>query len=95
MAPGKGGINASPTPRIVTAEENVLTGGFGAGILEWLSDNHIAARVERVGIGDLYVKHGSQEQQRARYGLDAQAIIAAVERTGTAAADKPRLTLAG
>jgi 1-deoxy-D-xylulose-5-phosphate synthase len=84
-----------PHLRIVTAEENVLAGGFGAGILEWLSDNDIAARVERVGIGDEFVKHGSQEQQRARYGLDAQAIIAAVKRTGEPAIEKPRLTLAG
>ncbi|MDQ3022926.1 MAG: 1-deoxy-D-xylulose-5-phosphate synthase [bacterium] len=87
-------VGQAPVPvRIVTAEENVLAGGFGAGILEWLSDNHIPARVERVGIADEFVKHGSQEQQRARYGLDAQAIIAAVERTGESV--KTRLSLAG
>ena len=80
--------------RIVTAEENVRAGGFGEGVISWLAANGITARVECVAVADEFVKHGSQEQQRARYGLDAQAIIAAVERSGQAAEAKPTLSLA-
>jgi 1-deoxy-D-xylulose-5-phosphate synthase len=83
-----------PHLRIVTAEENVLSGGFGEGIISWLAQHDVAARVECVAVADEFVKHGSQEQQRTRYGLDAQAIIAAVDRTALPAEEKPKLTLA-
>jgi 1-deoxy-D-xylulose-5-phosphate synthase len=47
---------------VVTIEENVLPGGFGAAVLEHLEDSFAApqsrARVIRVGLPDRYVTHG-------------------------------------
>jgi 1-deoxy-D-xylulose-5-phosphate synthase len=66
---------------IVTAEENVLAGGFGAAVLEWLAAENLRPHVERVGIADEFVRHASQEQQRAATGVDCASIIAAVQRS--------------
>ncbi|MBI5562543.1 MAG: 1-deoxy-D-xylulose-5-phosphate synthase [Deltaproteobacteria bacterium] len=71
------GIAAS-TGVIVTVEENVLAGGFGSAIAELLADNGLHVPVRRLGAPDEYVEHGTQEQLRARLGLSAQGIEAAV-----------------
>jgi len=44
---------------LVTVEEGVLTGGFGSGVWETLSDAGLAARILRVGLPDRYVTHGA------------------------------------
>jgi 1-deoxy-D-xylulose-5-phosphate synthase len=70
---------AKEIPQILTVEENVLHGGFGAAVLECLSDaGSRANRVVRLGIPDTFVEHGSQNILRAKYGLDASGIAEAV-----------------
>jgi 1-deoxy-D-xylulose-5-phosphate synthase len=64
---------------LVTIEENVLPGGFGAAVLEHLEDAFAAgpgerARVLRVGLPDRYVTHGKPELLRAEVGLTGQAV---------------------
>ncbi|MFY9488581.1 MAG: 1-deoxy-D-xylulose-5-phosphate synthase [Solirubrobacterales bacterium] len=44
---------------LVTLEENVLAGGFGAAVLEHLADSGLSAPVLRVGLPDRYVTHGA------------------------------------
>jgi len=67
---------AGKIPRIITVEENVLQGGFGSAILECLNDNKITSfSLKRIGIADTFVEHGSQDLLRAKYGIDAQAIV--------------------
>lgn len=64
--------------RILTVEENVLSGGFGSAVLECLDRNGIhGVKTKRLGIPDEFVEHGSQEILRAQYGLDANGIRAA------------------
>lgn len=68
-------------PRIVTVEENVRQGGFGSAVLEMLTDNGVGGlSVQRVGIGDKFVEHGALHILRARYNVDAAAIVRASER---------------
>ncbi|HEV7918545.1 MAG TPA: 1-deoxy-D-xylulose-5-phosphate synthase [Solirubrobacterales bacterium] len=43
---------------LVTLEENVLPGGFGAAVIEHLADNGLPVDVLRVGLPDRYVTHG-------------------------------------
>jgi 1-deoxy-D-xylulose-5-phosphate synthase len=72
---------AEKISHILTVEENVLQGGFGSAVLEMLSDHGILNRnisVKRLGIKDRFVEHGSTRTLRARYGLDAEGIAAAV-----------------
>ncbi|MCH7472589.1 1-deoxy-D-xylulose-5-phosphate synthase [bacterium] len=79
--------------RIVTAEENVLKGGFGEGVLSWLAEHGFAPRVERIGACDQFIPHGGQAPLRARYNLDERAIADAVRRTSSLG--KGRLEVVG
>ncbi len=66
---------ASETGLILTVEENVLAGGFGSAVLEFFSREGIGdVRVERIGIPDRFVEHGTQQVLRSKYGLDAAGI---------------------
>ncbi|MBM4421076.1 MAG: 1-deoxy-D-xylulose-5-phosphate synthase [Chloroflexi bacterium] len=67
-------------PRLVTIEENVVAGGFGAGLVELFAERGVAAETEMLGIPDEQVDHGAQALWRHHYGLDAEGIAAAVRR---------------
>ena len=63
-------------PRVITVEENVLSGGFGSAVLEGLSDNGMNRfHLKRIGIEDQFIEHGSQQILRNKYGLNAHAIV--------------------
>ena len=69
---------AQKTGKILTVEENVLTGGFGSAILETLEQNNIeGVKIKRIGIPDCFVEHGSPEILRKKYGLDETGIFQA------------------
>jgi 1-deoxy-D-xylulose-5-phosphate synthase len=65
---------------LVTVEENVLAGGFGAGVAEALVDADLAgeARLLRFGLPDRYVTHGKPALLREEVGLTPAAIAAKV-----------------
>lgn len=63
---------------VVTVEENALQGGFGAAVLELLEELGVQVPLKRVGVADEFIEHGGQEELRARAGLDAPSIEAAV-----------------
>ena len=70
---------AEKTGLVITVEENVLPGGFGAAVLELLQENRCMAQVERIGLPDAFVEQGSQPELRGRYGIDAAGIVARVK----------------
>jgi 1-deoxy-D-xylulose-5-phosphate synthase len=62
--------------RVVTVEENALSGGFGsslAGLLQKAGKCHI--QIKSLGIPDEFVEHGSQTTLRAKYNLNAEGIV--------------------
>jgi 1-deoxy-D-xylulose-5-phosphate synthase len=63
---------------VVTIEENVLAGGFGAAVLEHLEDAFVSprsrARVMRVGLPDRYVTHGKPALLREEVGFTGEAV---------------------
>jgi len=66
-------------PRVVTVEENVRQGGFGAAVMESLNDAGISGyHLARVGIQDQFVEHGPQKLLREKCGIDAPGIVQAV-----------------
>ena len=74
-------------PLILTVEENVLSGGFGSALLEALQRLGILGiRVRSLGIPDCFVPHGTPQELRRLFGLDAAGIQAAIreERGGAA-----------
>lgn len=68
------------TGRIITVEENALSGGFGSAVLECLEKNGIAGvHVKRMGLPDTFIEHGTQNILREKYGLDEQGIFKTVK----------------
>jgi len=67
------------TGRLLTVEENVLEGGFGSAVLELLQSRGLhSMEVRRLGIPDVFVEHGTQDELRRIYGIDTQGILNAV-----------------
>ena len=59
----------------VTIEENVLTGGFGEQVLDYVSSAKLDVHVRNIGISDDYVEHGNVEILRKEVGLDCDTIV--------------------
>jgi 1-deoxy-D-xylulose-5-phosphate synthase len=55
--------------RVVTMEEGALAGGFGAAVLESLSDQDISIPLLRIGIPDKMVDHATPQQSKESLGL--------------------------
>ena len=55
--------------RVVTLEEGALAGGFGAAVLESLSDASIPVDLFRIGIPDQLVDHATPQQSKEALGL--------------------------
>ena len=58
----------------VTMEENVLTGGYGEKVREFVDVNRIDVGVLNIAIPDKFVTHGSVDQLRCELGIDAQSV---------------------
>ncbi len=70
---------AKKAGRVFTVEENALAGGFGSAVLELFCEAGVHVPVKRIGLADKFVEQGSQAELRARYGLDANGIVATVK----------------
>ena len=69
--------------RVVTMEEGALAGGFGAAVVETLSDHQVLVPVFRIGIPDVLVDHASPDQSKQALGLTpAQMAERIMERYG-------------
>ncbi len=63
---------------IVTLEEHVAAGGFGAAVLEWAERDAVATPVRVLALPDAFIDHGPVEHFLAEYGLTPEAISARV-----------------
>lgn len=61
---------------VVTAEDNVLAGGFGSAILEFMADSRITRPLARAGLPDAFVRQGPVETLRQDVGLTVDALTA-------------------
>lgn len=66
---------ARKTKRIITIEENVLNGGFGSRLLNVVNNSGLEVKVEKMGLPDAFIEHGSREMLMAKYGLTTDQII--------------------
>ena len=60
---------------LVTIEENVLTGGFGEQVEDFVMREGIPLKVRTIGISDDYVEHGNVDVLRKEVGLDRESIV--------------------
>ncbi len=65
-------------PLVVTLEDNVVSGGFGAGVLEAVSPHGLADRIRVLGLPDSFLPPGSAADVLKSVGLDAESIAATV-----------------
>ncbi len=65
---------------IVTVEDNLRSGGFGAKVMEFYGDRGIQADVLHLAFPDKYIEQGTQAQLFERYGLDAAGIYASIKK---------------
>ena len=63
---------------LVTLEENVLAGGFGSAVAEFLLDKGLPARLLRCGLPDAFVEQGSRKELLELVGLTPEAVAAKI-----------------
>ena len=64
---------------IVTVEDNILAGGFGSAVLEYINEQSLNwVKVLRIGFPDNFIEHGAREQILGKYGLTAEGIATEV-----------------
>lgn len=59
---------------IVTLEENVLSGGFGEKVLDYVYNNNLNVKVINIALPDDYVEHGNVALLAKEVGIDAISI---------------------
>ncbi|MCR6096661.1 1-deoxy-D-xylulose-5-phosphate synthase [Salipaludibacillus agaradhaerens] len=65
---------------IMTIEEAALLGGFGSAVLEYLNENNARSIImERLGIPDRYIEHGSVPQLLEEIGLTSENVVARIQ----------------
>jgi 1-deoxy-D-xylulose-5-phosphate synthase len=69
---------AEKTGKVVTIEENILSGGFGSKVTALLIAQGIHAEILQLGINNQFVEHGSVEILREEYGLNDQGIVKSI-----------------
>ncbi|MBO0702353.1 MAG: 1-deoxy-D-xylulose-5-phosphate synthase, partial [Candidatus Dormibacteraeota bacterium] len=78
---------AARYPVLVTAEDNVVTGGFGAAVLEALAPHGLAGRVRPAALPDEYIGHANPATILAGRGLDPEGLAQTVRRSLRSLAD--------
>lgn len=69
---------AASNALLVTVEDNAVAGGAGSGVHELLAANRVDTPCLHLGIPDAFMEHGSQAEQYAAAGLDADGIVEAI-----------------
>ena len=64
---------------LVTVEENVIAGGAGSAVNNFLQAQRLLKPVLNIGLPDSFVEQGGREELLALCGLDAPGIIARIE----------------
>ena len=60
---------------MVTMEENVLSGGIGEAVSEYLDRAGISVPVLHIAVEDEFIPHGNVELLKKQVGLDADSIV--------------------
>ncbi len=64
--------------KIITLEDGTIYGGFGSAVMEWIMDNSVDVKVERMGIPDEFIEHGTQAELYRKLGIDKNGIKAKI-----------------
>ncbi len=59
---------------LVTMEENVLSGGFGEHVTEYVKSHELALKVLNIALPDCYVEHGNVDLLKKELKVDADSV---------------------
>lgn len=65
---------------LVTLEEGAIAGGAGSAVSEYLAEQGRTIQVLHLGLPDVFIKHGTQDEIRAELELDRAGILAQIQR---------------
>ncbi|MCC6804998.1 MAG: transketolase [Anaerolineae bacterium] len=65
---------------VITMENHTIIGGLGSAVAEWIAEAGLSKRLIRVGLRDTYAHGASRPYLMKEYGMDALALVAAVEK---------------
>lgn len=66
---------------MLTLEEAALQGGFGSSVLEFLNEQGFYdAIIDRMGIGDQFIEHGSVDRLLDEIGLTSEEVVKRIHR---------------
>jgi len=60
---------------IVTLEENVLSGGYGEKVNDFVEKNRMEINVTNISLPDDYIEHGNVDILKREVGIDADSIV--------------------
>jgi 1-deoxy-D-xylulose-5-phosphate synthase len=63
----------------VTLEENVIAGGAGSAVNDYLQRQRLLLPVLNIGLPDRFVEQGSREELLSLCGLDARGILQQIQ----------------
>ncbi|WP_300698925.1 1-deoxy-D-xylulose-5-phosphate synthase [Bacteroides sp.] len=59
---------------IITIEDGIRKGGMGSAVLEFMADNDYTPHVQRIGVPDSFIEHGSIKELYHLCGMDEEGI---------------------
>jgi 1-deoxy-D-xylulose-5-phosphate synthase len=59
----------------ITVEDNILAGGAGSAVLEFMAKEKLKVFVKNLGLPDKFLEHGEREEILADAGLDENGIL--------------------
>ena len=69
-------------PYVITIEDGTRNGGLGSAVLEWMSDHGYQPHIQRMGLPDRFVEHGTVEELRKIAGIDTGSIVSTLKGIG-------------
>ena len=64
--------------RVITVENGVRKGGLGSAVLEWMNDHGYTPKIQRLGLPDNFVEHGTVKELMHIVGIDEEGIKKAI-----------------
>jgi 1-deoxy-D-xylulose-5-phosphate synthase len=77
---------------ILTLEEAILQGGFGSAVLEHAADNQASVLIDRMGIPDCFIEHGSVTKLLEEIGITTPDLVERVKKLVKRKAEKGLFT---
>ena len=60
---------------LITIEDNAIMGGAGSAVNEFILHNGLNVKVLNIGLPDIFIKHGTQEEIHTELGLDKDGML--------------------